>query len=654
MREDARQRTILLTAGAAAVIWIGLKIAPLMEGGLPGVLSGWGEVFRYPFRISLCRYTLRTVVLLLAVYGAAAGSFFEGRRNLRIGEEHGSAKWGSPRAVNRVYAGHGNEGNKALTRNVSLGLDSRRHRRNLNVLVCGGSGSGKTRYYAKANVLEAKDCSLILLDPKGELLRDTGDLLRRKGYTVKVLDLIHMERSHCYNPFVYLKDDNDVQRLVTNLFSNTSAAKGRTSDPFWDQAAMMLLSALIFYLKYRAYEREQNFPMILEMIRAGDVKENNDNYRSPLDLLFDKLESEEPDHIALKYYRSYRSGAAKTLKSIQITLLARLEKYNLDTLAGISMYDELELDLVGERKTAVFAVIPDNDSSFNFVVGMLYTQLFQQLYYRADTFYGGRLPVHVHFLMDEFANVALPTSFDKLLSTMRSREISVSIIIQNMAQLKTLFEKQWESITGNCDTFLYLGGNEESTHEYVSKLLGRETIEEAQDSESKGKTGSRSKSWHKTGRELMTPDEVRKMDNRYALLFIRGERPVRDLKCDILRHRDLCFTADGGGQAYRYGEDHRSRAAVWEIPPDEAKEELGAEKHETLVLIERDLEAALETFDKERRKENEQREQKPEGSEEKTDPADTDRTGGGDPDPGSADPGGGVSGGSHRGDQQPE
>ena len=469
-----------------------------------------------------------------------------------------------------------------------------------------------------------------------------------------MLDLIHMERSHCYNPFVYLKDDNDVQRLVTNLFSNTSAAKGRTSDPFWDQAAMMLLSALIFYLKYRAYEREQNFPMILEMIRAGDVKENNDNYRSPLDLLFDKLESEEPDHIALKYYRSYRSGAAKTLKSIQITLLARLEKYNLDTLAGISMYDELELDLVGERKTAVFAVIPDNDSSFNFVVGMLYTQLFQQLYYRADTFYGGRLPVHVHFLMDEFANVALPTSFDKLLSTMRSREISVSIIIQNMAQLKTLFEKQWESITGNCDTFLYLGGNEESTHEYVSKLLGRETIEVVQSGESKGRSGSSSKSWHKAGRELMTPDEVRKMDNRYALLFIRGERPVRDLKCDILRHRDLCFTADGGGQAYRYGEDHRSRAAVWEIPPDEAKEELGAEKHETLVLTERDLEAALETFEKERSKQNEQREQKPEDSEEKTDPADTDRPGGGDPDPGSADPGGGVSGGSHRGDQQPE
>ena len=273
-----------------------------------------------------------------------------------------------------------------------------------------------------------------------------------------MIDLINMDKSHCYNPFVYLRDDNDIQRLVTNLFKNTTPKGSQSQDPFWDQAATMLLLALVFYLHY-------------------EVREDNDEYMSPLDELFERLEMRNPEHIALKYYRAYHSGSGKTLKSIQITLVSRLEKFNLTSLAGITQTDEMDLWRIGEQKTAVFAVIPDNDSSFNFIIGMLYTQLFQQVYYQADIVHGGRLPVHVHFVMDEFANVALPDEFDKLLSTMRSREISVSIIIQNLAQLKALFEKQWESIVGNCDEFLYLGGNEQSTHEYVSKLLGKETID---------------------------------------------------------------------------------------------------------------------------------------------------------------------------------
>ena len=389
-----------------------------------------------------------------------------------------------------------------------------------------------------------------------------GNLLEKKGYEIRVLDLISMEKSHCYNPFVYLHSDNDVQRLVTNLFKSTTPKGSQSNDPFWDTSASMLLSALVYYLHYEAPEDEQNFAMVMEMLQAAAIDNEEDPRPSPLDCLFADLELDRPDHIALKYYRSYHTGSAKTLKSIQITLVSRLEKFNLTSLAGITQTDEMDLWRIGEQKTAVFAVIPDNDSSFNFIIGMLYTQLFQQLYYQADIVHGGRLPVHVHFVMDEFANVALPDEFDKLLSTMRSREISVSIIIQNLAQLKALFEKQWESIVGNCDEFLYLGGNEQSTHEYVSKLLGKETIDTNTYGQSRGHNGSYSTNWQLAGRELLTPDEVRMLDNKYALLFIRGERPVQDLKYDILRHPNVALTTDGKAKPYRHGEDTRSIASI--------------------------------------------------------------------------------------------
>ena len=414
-----------------------------------------------------------------------------------------------------------------------------------------------------------------------------------------------MEKSHCYNPFVYLHSDDDIQRLTTNLFKNTTPKGSQTQDPFWDQTAAMLLKALVCYLHYEAPPDEQNFPMVMEMIRSGDVKENNEEYQSVLDELFERLEARNPEHIALKYYRAYHSGSAKTLKSIQISLVSRLEKFNLDSLAGITQIDEMELEAIGEKKTAVFAVIPDNDSSFNFIVGMLYTQLFQQLYYQADSVHGGRLPVHVHFVMDEFANVALPDEFDKLLSTMRSREISVSIIIQNLAQLKALFEKQWESIVGNCDEFLYLGGNEQSTHEYVSKLLGKETIDTNTYGRSRGRNGNYSTNYQLAGRELMTPDEVRMLDNQYALLFIRGERPIQDLKYDILHHPNVSQTTDGGAPAYKHGEDTRSIASMtFEFDPLIVKQaqKIDAEKHDFVLLSEEELE---ELIDEKEKKEHE-------------------------------------------------
>ena len=544
---------VLCLFGILPVVWLGLLLAPAAHGGLPEIVARFPAVMTDPFHIELCGDSLKTVLVLLCAYGLAVGVILSSRRNYRRGEEHGSAKWGSARTVNRKYRAAEPEENKIFTQNVRMGLDGRKHRRNLNTVVVGGSGAGKTRFFAKPNLCQA-NTSFTVLDPKGELLRSTGHLLRQKGYEVRVLDLLNMEKSHCYNPFVYLRDDNDVQRLVTNLFKSTTPKGSQSNDPFWDTAASMLLLALIFYLKYEAPPDEQNFPMVMEMLRAADVREDCDEYTSPLDELFERLEMREPDHIAVKYYKDYHSGSAKTLKSIQITLAARLEKFNLSSLAALTATDELDLPSLGEKKVALFALIPDNDTSFNFLVSILYTQLFQQLFYLADHKYGGSLPVPVHFLMDEFSNVSLPEDFSKILAVMRSRNVYVSIILQNVAALKALFEKEWESILGNCDEFLYLGGNETSTHKLISEsYLGKSTIDTNTYGKSSGRNGNYSTNYQISGRELLMPDEVRMLDNRYALLFIRGERPVMDEKYDILKHPNIALTEDGGAAPYEHG-----------------------------------------------------------------------------------------------------
>ena len=533
-------------------MWIALRIAPYWDRNIFDLITRMDEIMSEPWHIQWTFGSLKAVLFCLFIYVMGIGIWLSTRRNYRRGEEHGSAKWGDAAAVNRKYRQRPENMNKILTQNVRIGFDAHKHRRNLNVLVIGGSGAGKTRFYVKPNVMQA-NCSMVILDPKGEIIRDTGWLLRKKGYKVRVLDLIDMPRSHCYNPFVYLRDDNDVQRLVTNLFKATTPKGSTQTDPFWDTSAQMLLLALMFYLKYEAPEEEQNFAMVMEMLRAGDVDEEDSKSPSALDTLFYDLRKTDPDHIALKYYDAYHSGSGKTLKSIQITLAARLEKFNLESVAGLTITDELDLWKLGEEKTALFAIIPDNDTSFNFLVSLLYTQIFQQLFEVADKKYGGSLPVHVQFLMDEFANVSLPDDFDKILSVMRSRGVSVSIILQNLAQLKALFEKQWESIVGNTDEFVYLGGNEQATHKYVSELLGKETIDTNTYGKSTGRNGNYSTNYQNTGRELMTPDEVRMLDNRYALLFIRGERPVMDLKYDILKHPDVRMTTDGDMEPYLHG-----------------------------------------------------------------------------------------------------
>ena len=551
-RQDREARLILILLGIIPVGWLGLHLAPHIGDGLAGIITELQTALDAPFSITLVETTPKCILVCLGIYALAIGIALSSERNTRNGEEHGSAKWGNARLLCKKYALSLYASNLIFTQSIRLGLDSKMHRRNLNVLIVGGSGAGKTRFYAKPNLYQA-NTSFVILDPKGELTRDAGELLEAMGYEVRVLDLIHMQDSHCYNPFVYIENDNDAQRLVTNLFKATTPKNSTNNDPFWDTAAQMLLMALVLFLHHEAPPEEQNFAMVMELLSEGEVQENNDSYQSPLDILFFQLAQREPNHIAVKYYINYRSGSGKTLKSIQITLMARLEKFNLQSLASMTNTDELDLPSLGEKKVALFAQIPDNDSSFNFIVSILYTQLFQQLFSLADRKYGGALPVHVHFLMDEFANVSLPDDFDKILSVCRSREVSCSIILQNMAQLKALFEKQWESIAGNCDSFLYLGGNEKETHKYVSELLGKETIDTTNHGRTKGRNGSWSTNYQQTGRELLTPDEVRMLDNDYALFFLRGERPVMDRKYNIMKHPNVKLSADGDAPPYIHG-----------------------------------------------------------------------------------------------------
>ena len=552
MRKDKQVELVFYFVGAVFIAWLSVLVAPCIHEGLFDAIIYLNEAMNSPFSFELCQDTLKCILISESIYFFSYLAYYYNRKNYRRNEEYGSAKWANNKAVNKKYAEKDYYSNKILSQNVRIGLDGRRHRRNLNTLVIGGSGAGKTRFFGKPNLMQC-NTSFVILDPKGEQLRDVGNLLEKEGYVIKVVDLINMNRSHCYNPFRYIKDDKDVLKLITNLIRNTTPKGSQTNDPFWEKSETALLEALCLYLLHEAPEEEQNFTMVMEMIAAAEVKEDDEEYQSPLDELFERLEIRNPNSLALKQYKIYKQAAGKTAKSILISVGVRLSAFNLESIASLTATDELELDLVGERKTAIFAVIPDNDSTFNFLIGMLYTQLFQMLYYQADIVHGGALPVPVHFLMDEFANVALPDEFDKLLSTMRSRLIFVSIIIQNLAQIKGLYKDSWESIVGNCDTLYYLGGNEQSTHKFMSEYLGKETLDTNTYGKSSGRSGNYSTNYQQAGRELLTPDEVRLLDNDYGLLFIRGERPVFDKKYDILKHPRINETTDGNAKPYLHG-----------------------------------------------------------------------------------------------------
>ena len=553
MRDAKKEEYLFLGLLLIPTIWFALLIAPYMNKGLINAIPYISEALNHPFSIQWTNSTLKTIGILLIVYALGIGMYLSSTKNYRRTEEYGSAKWANPNAVCKKYANKDYFANKVFSQNVQMGLDGKKHRRNLNTVVIGGSGAGKTRFYAKPNIMQC-NTSFVVLDPKGEIIRSVGHLLEDNGYVIKVIDLIDMSKSLGYNPFHYIQSDKDVLKLITNLIRNTTPKGSSTNDPFWEKSETALLEALMLYLYHYAPEDEQNFTMVMEMLNYAEVKEDEEDYESPLDELFKRLETIESNSLALKQYKIYKQAAGKTAKSILISVGVRLAAFNLEELTSLTKYDEMELEQIGERKTALFAIIPDNDSIFNFIVGMLYTQLFQMLYYQADYVHGGELPIPVHFLMDEFANVALPDEFDKLLSTMRSRQIFVSIILQNLAQIKALYKDSWESILGNCDETYYLGGNEQSTHKYISELLGKSTIDINTYGKSEGRSGNYSTNYQQTGRELLTADEVRLLDNNYGLLFIKGERPVKDKKYDLLKHPNIKQTLDGGREPYIHGQ----------------------------------------------------------------------------------------------------
>ena len=520
-------------------------------GNLFEMMEALTEKLNHPLALHYTEYTKKSILICTLLYAFGIGIYYANRRNYRRGEEHGSAKWGNAAQLCKKYQEKPYADNILFTQNFRMGLDCYRHKRNLNVLVVGGSGAGKSRTYALPNILQG-NCSLVITDPKGELLRKTGGFLEKAGYEVRVFDLINPDTSFGYNPFEYVKDDKDVLKLITNLIRNTTPKGAQSSDPFWEKSETALLQALMLYLLHEAPPEEQNFAMIMEMLSSAQVKEDDEDYESPLDILFERLEMRDPENIAVKQYHIYKQAAGKTAKSILISVGVRLAAFNLKQIANLTCTDELDLYSIGEKKVALFCCIPDADTSLNYLVGMIYSNLFQTLYYVADRKYHGKLPIPVHCIMDEWPNVALPDDFDKLLATMRSRAISCSIIIQNIAQMKALFKDSWESLIGNCDEFLYLGGNEKEGHKYVSELLGKETLDTNTYGQTKGRSGSYSVNFQQSGRELLTPDEVRLLDNRKAVLLVRGERPILDEKYDLHKHVNVKYTEDGGAPPYDY------------------------------------------------------------------------------------------------------
>ena len=540
-------------AGLPVIWWVAILLADAIQPGrnLFELMEVLTEKLNHPFQLHYTEYTIKSVLVCTLLYAAGIGIFYSSQKNYRRGEEHGSARWGDARQICKKYSQKPYSQNILLTQNFRISLDTHKHRRCLNILVVGGSGAGKSRGFALPNIMQCC-CSMVITDPKAELLRKTGGLLEKKGYEVRVFDLINPDTSFCYNPFEYVHDDKDVLRLISNLIQNTTPKGSQSSDPFWEKSETALLQALMLYLLHEAPPEEQNFAMIMEMLGSAQVKEEDEDYESPLDILFDRLEMRDPDSIAVKQYHIYKQAAGKTAKSILISVGVRLAAFNLPQIAKLTNTDELDLSSMGERKVALFCCIPDADTSLNYLVGMIYSQLFQTLYYMADRVHGGALPVPVNCIMDEFPNVSLPNEFEKILATCRSRSIYCSIIIQNMSQLKALFKDSWESLVGNCDEFLYLGGNEKETHKYVSELLGKETIDTNTYGQTKGKSGSYSTNFQQSGRELLQPDEVRMLDNQNALLFIRGERPILDAKYDLMKHPNIRYTEDGGAGPFNY------------------------------------------------------------------------------------------------------
>ena len=547
--------TLFYLIGTIPVVWLALLLAQSLGGGLPELLRNLTSALEQPTNIIWTDKSLPTILICLAAYGMAVLLYRTNQGRTRDGEEHGSAAWATPASVNAQFA---QKDSIPLTQHVRLGLNTHKHRRSLNVLVIGGSGAAKTRSFVLPNILTA-NTNYVITDPKSEVLLATGGYLKEQGYDVRVLNLVNLEQSDGYNPFRYLRDEKDVLKLVNNLIQSTTPKGSHESDPFWTKAETALLQAIILMLFQEAPEYEQNFSMVMRVLEYAEVREEDEGHVSPLDLLFESIERRKPDSVAVRQYKVFKLAAGKTAKSILVSMAVRLAPFNLPQIQALTDHDDMDLYTLGEKKVALYAVIPDNDNTFNFLVSLLYAQAFQALYYSADQIHHGPLPRHVRFVLDEFAAMPLP-GFTRELATMRSRSISASVIIQNMAQIKELYKDSWETIPGNCDTILYLGGNESSTHKYVSEMLGKATIDTKTHGQTKGKSGSYSTNFQMSGRELLTPDEVRKLDNRYALLFIRGASPVMDEKYDLMHHPAISHSSLGGAAPYIH---HGSKLSIY-------------------------------------------------------------------------------------------
>ena len=536
---------MILLAGLPVIWWVAILLADAIQPGrnLFELMEVLTEKLNHPFQFHYTEYTIKSMLVCTLLYAAGIGIFYSSQKNYRRGEEHGSARWGDARQICKKYSQKPYSQNILLTQNFRISLDTHKHRRCLNILVVGGSGAGKSRGFALPNIMQCC-CSMVITDPKAELLRKTGGLLEKKGYEVRVFDLINPDTSFCYNPFEYVHDDKDVLRLISNLIQNTTPKGSQSSDPFWEKSETALLQALMLYLLHEAPPEEQNFAMIMEMLGSAQVKEEDEDYESPLDILFDRLEMRDPDSIAVKQYHIYKQAAGKTAKSILISCGARLAPFDIAELRELMSYDELELDLVGDRKTALFVIISDTDDTFNFIVSIMYTQLFNLLCDRADDVYGGRLPIHVRCLLDEFANIGQIPKFEKLIATIRSREISASIILQSKSQLKAIYKDNADTIEGNCDTTLFLGGKEKTTLKEIAEILGKETIDLYNTSDTRGSQRSYGMNYQKTGKELMSQDEIAVMDGGKCILQVRGVRPFFSNKYDICKHKNYKYLSD--------------------------------------------------------------------------------------------------------------
>ncbi len=545
-KKSFRSAAPVWAAFVIPIVWLAVLMAGCYTPGMTifDLAAQFSEVTQTPFSLHWTPYTMKFIGILLLLYGGAILFYYTGQKNTRPGEEHGSASWGSVRELDKKYRDKDAGKNVILTQHLQMSMNGKLHRRNLLQIIVGGSGSGKTRFLAKPNLMLA-NASFICTDPKGEILRAVGNLFLEEGYVLRVFDLIDPSKSDCYNPFRYIRKDADVFKLIDNFIKNTTPKGAKANDPFWEKSETALDSALMLYLLHEAPPEDQNMETILYMIENGGAKEEDDDYSSPLDLLFEALEEEQPDHIAVRQYHIFKQAAGKTAKSILVSAAVRLASFTLPEIQRITATDDMELGKLGERKQAIFCIIPDsNDASLNFLVGMLYTQAFQELYYQADKVHQGALPVPVRLMFDEFANVALPDGYARLQATMRSRNIMSTIVLQNISQLKALFKDDWEGIIGNADSFVYLGGNEQSTHKYISELLGKETIDTKTSSQSKGRNGSFSQNFQQTGRELASVDELAVLDGGKCILQLRGVRPFLSEKYDITKHPNYKYLSD--------------------------------------------------------------------------------------------------------------